>query len=264
MNTKEEKENKMNKHESELFSEWIDVNDWWDEYGKYYKMEKHKIDDKLKLRLLTENDLKMVMEWRMMPEVTKYMYTDPQLDMNQQMDWFSKITLDDTCIHWIIEYDGKPIGLYCIADIDRVNKHCDWAYYIADVSYRGKHIGRNVECGMYDYMFDALKMHKAYVDVFTWNDFVVGLHLKYGSTIEGTFKDHIYKNGKYYDIVRLGLIADDWRYKRTTREFQKPIVEDNGNQNFDQASHIFASCPECGADLVLGNHNTLCSQYKIN
>ncbi len=40
----------------------------------------------LVLRKISENDLEMIMKWRMMPEVTKYMYTDPQLTIDGQKD----------------------------------------------------------------------------------------------------------------------------------------------------------------------------------
>lgn len=43
------------------------------------------------LRKIKENDLENIIEWRMMPQVTKYMYTDPILTLEEQKIWLAKI-----------------------------------------------------------------------------------------------------------------------------------------------------------------------------
>ncbi|RKX41786.1 MAG: UDP-4-amino-4,6-dideoxy-N-acetyl-beta-L-altrosamine N-acetyltransferase, partial [Thermotogae bacterium] len=59
---------------------------------------------KLSLKRITENDLELIMNWRMLPEVTKYMYTDPNLTMEDQIKWFKKISSDSTTSYWLIVF----------------------------------------------------------------------------------------------------------------------------------------------------------------
>ena len=155
----------------------------------------------LVLRRINESDLEMIMNWRMMPEVTKYMYTDPQLTIEGQKRWLKKIMSSEEEIYWIIQMDGVDIGLIDIIDIDRKNGRCDWAYYIADTSFRGRGIATQLECNIYDYAFDKLNLHKVCCEVFCFNEKVISIHQRFGAVIEGTRKDHICKNGQYFDIV---------------------------------------------------------------
>jgi len=90
------------------------------------------------LRNIQEADLKKIMNWRMLPEVTKYMYTDPELTIEDQKRWYKRISLDKNCKYWIIQVNNIDIGLMCLTEIDEKNSRCGWAYYIADTSFRGK------------------------------------------------------------------------------------------------------------------------------
>jgi len=42
-------------------------------------------------RQIKEEDLEMIMNWRMMPEITRYMNSDPVLTLEGQKKWFKKI-----------------------------------------------------------------------------------------------------------------------------------------------------------------------------
>jgi hypothetical protein len=45
----------------------------------------------LKLRKLTEKDIEKVRHWRMNPEVSKYMFSDPQITREEQVEWFKTV-----------------------------------------------------------------------------------------------------------------------------------------------------------------------------
>lgn len=179
----------------------------------------------IRLRTIREEDQEMIRQWRMMPEVTKYMYTDPVITEESQKIWFRSIAYDDSLIFWIIQYDGNDIGVLNITGIDNVNKKCDWAYYIADDSCRGKGIGGTLECNIYDYVFEHLHLNKLCCEVFTFNEKVIRLHEKYGSEIEGTRREHIIKNGEKYDIVEMAILKDKWMRIRDEYDYQTIEIE---------------------------------------
>jgi UDP-4-amino-4,6-dideoxy-N-acetyl-beta-L-altrosamine N-acetyltransferase len=179
----------------------------------------------LKLINLREKDIYQIMEWRMLPEVTKYMYTDPKLTKESQIEWYKNISKSDNFKYWIIEFQNNKIGVLNLYDIDRHNKRCFWAYYIADSSYRGKGIGRNLECNIYDYVFHSLYFNKLCCDVLEENDKVVKIHQKFGSKIEGIFKQHIFKNDKFHNIVRMAILRKDWDSIRDQYKYDKIEIE---------------------------------------
>ena len=59
------------------------------------------------LRKVTEGDLEQIMRWRMDPEITRYMNTDPKLTLEGQKKWFAKVQQDPDVSYWIIEIDGS-------------------------------------------------------------------------------------------------------------------------------------------------------------
>lgn len=154
--------------------------------------------------------LEKVRLWRMSEDVTMYMYTDPEINTEDQQKWYQQIVEENSRMDWVINVDGSDIGVVDLFDIDPVNRRCFWAYYLGEAVARGKGIGRAVELSILDYVFSRLRIHKLCCEVFEWNDFVVKTHEKYGSRIEGTFREHVWKRGGYHNVVRMGILAQEW------------------------------------------------------
>ena len=68
-----------------------------------------------------------------------------------------------------------------------------------------------MELNIHQYVFEDLGLNKLCCEVFAWNEIVIKIHQKYGSKIEGSRKAHIFKNGKYHDIVEMAILKKDWR-----------------------------------------------------
>ena len=180
----------------------------------------------LTLRKITEEDLLKIMEWRMNPEVTKYMYTDPVLNLEKQKEWFDKISKDNTSRYWIIEMDRTSIGLLSISNIDNKNKRCDSAYYIADTSFRGRGIANLLEYNIYNYVFDKLNLNKICCEVFEFNNRAVYIHKKFGSEVEGILKEHIIKGNEKYNVVLMGITKDKWKLIKNKYNYEKIEISD--------------------------------------
>lgn len=179
----------------------------------------------LELVKIQASDLERIMEWRMNEEVTKYMYTDPQLTMEKQISWLSRISESKTDRYWIIRMDDTPIGVLNLTEIDEKNRRCTWAYYIGDTSFRGRGIAKTLECNVYEYVFNVLGLNKLCCEVFTFNEKVISLHEKFGAEVEGTLKQHIYKNEVFYDIVTMGILKDKWNQIKDDFEFDTIHIE---------------------------------------
>jgi len=180
----------------------------------------------LRLRCLAEHDLDRVMRWRMLPEITRFMYTDPQLTMADQRAWFERINQSTTEVAWVAELDGPtPIGLVTLSGIDRRNARCSWAYYIAEQAGKGKGYGRVIECNIADFVFGPMGLMKLCCEVFASNERVVSLHEMFGSRREGLLREHIRKGQDVHDVVVMGLLKADWIDRRAALRYQ-PIEID--------------------------------------
>jgi len=138
------------------------------------------------------------------------MYTDPDLTLEKQKEWFKRISEDNNCLYWIINVNGNDIGTMYLYDIDRKNKRCGWGYYIGNLDFRGKGIAKRLELNLYRFVFEVLDFNKLWCEVFGFNDKVVRLHKIYGSEVEGVLKEHIYKNDQFHDIVKMAVLKSKW------------------------------------------------------
>ncbi|WP_252233975.1 UDP-4-amino-4,6-dideoxy-N-acetyl-beta-L-altrosamine N-acetyltransferase [Clostridium sp. ZS1] len=179
----------------------------------------------IKLSKIKKEHLGIIAKWRMMPEVTQYMYTDPVLTLSTQLKWFERINKDETVKYWIIKADNIKIGVINLCDIDYKNKKCTWGYYISEASFRGRGIARTLECNIYDYVFENLNLNKLYSEVFASNEKVIEIHKKFGSEIEGVLKEHIFKNDKMYDVVTMGITKRKWKSIKSNYDYEKVIIE---------------------------------------
>lgn len=173
------------------------------------------------LKIITADKLEKIMNWRTSPEVSSYMYTNHNLSIEDQKKWFKNINNDSTVSYWIIVVDRIDVGVLNLYDIDMKNKRCFWAYYIGDSSARGKGVARQLECNIYDYVFYEMGLNKLCCEVLAFNEKVIQIHEKFGSEIEGVFKQHIFKNNTFLDVVRMGILKEKWDEIKSQYEYRK-------------------------------------------
>jgi UDP-4-amino-4,6-dideoxy-N-acetyl-beta-L-altrosamine N-acetyltransferase len=179
------------------------------------------------LKLITENELEMMMEWRMRPNITRYMNTDPVLTIEGQRAWLTAIRKDCTRRDWIVYLKGVPAGYVNLVDIDSSNSRCGWGWFLACEEGRSLQLATFLEWNLYDYAFNHLKLHKLCNETFVENKFVVQLHRLCGSREEGILRQHICKNGKYYDLSVGSILAEEWEEKRKSLRYESFSIEDD-------------------------------------
>jgi len=172
------------------------------------------------LRTIEEADLELVMNWRMRPDITKYMNTDPILTLESQKNWLENIAKDPTCMYWLIQVEGIPGGVINICNINREKKSCEWGYYIGETKLRSLKLAMNLEWSLYAFVFEKLKFDALYNEVLDINKGVVKLHLACGSRIVQLLKNHVTKNESQYDVIRMGITYEEWETKRKSLNYE--------------------------------------------
>lgn len=156
----------------------------------------------------------MIHGWRNLPEVASYMYTDYYIGREEHERWFEGIYRDPTRRYWIITSGQGDIGLVNLYNIDKKNKRCHWAYYIASANSRGKGVGSFVEYVIMRHVFEELNFNRLCCEVLGFNRPVIEIHEGFGFTQEGCFRQHVIKSGKPMDVMSLGILRDEWLSKK--------------------------------------------------
>jgi len=168
-------------------------------------------DNDISLVEVQEKDIEQIRTWRNSDEVSSYMYSDKKITKEDQLKWFQNVVKDDTSKYWIIEYQGKQLGLASLSGINKTLNSCYWAFYLGDTSVRGAGIGGKVEYNVLRYVFEDMQLHKLRCEVFTFNDKVIKMHEKFGFRREAYYRDHCFKNGAFQDVVGLAMIESEWK-----------------------------------------------------
>lgn len=177
------------------------------------------------LRRLTEADLEKTMRWRMDPDITRYMNTDPVLTLEGQKKWFQRISRDETVRYWMIVVDGEDAGVINLADMDYEKKESNWGYYVGEKKLRSLKLSLTLEWNLYDYVFDVLGFQRLYNEVLSANEGVVKLHVMCGSKIDAIYPEHVEKNGVKYDVTAISITAEEWAAKKVSFKYDRIEVE---------------------------------------
>jgi UDP-4-amino-4,6-dideoxy-N-acetyl-beta-L-altrosamine N-acetyltransferase len=162
----------------------------------------------LSFRLMMESDLEQVPTWRCSPDVTRYMVSDPEYNLDNQRRWFEKVNGQSSAKYSIIQMDKEPIGVLNLIDIDQIHRRCSIGYYIGEPKHRS--IGFMIPPYVYNYVFNILKMHKIYGEVLSGNTNLLKMHQMHGWREIGVWKEHVYKYGRFHDVHLVELLEPSW------------------------------------------------------
>lgn len=171
------------------------------------------IGERVRLRAIEPEDLPLMARWRNDPEVYQHFYEHEPISLEMQRKWVESVQQRSDEKLWIIELieTKQAIGTISLVKIDWRNRKAEYARLVIEPGeHRDKGLGFEAESLILAYAFNHMNLHRVYCEVFVDNENVIGLHKKSGFQIEGIFKGHIFKEGRYRDIVYMGLLREDY------------------------------------------------------
>ena len=179
------------------------------------------VGKKIVLRPFSKDDIPTLTHWINDPEVREFVSaTLPQTE-RQEEEWFNKLGADDKNIVLGIETrEGVLIGSMGIHQINWRDRICTTGALIGEKEYWGKGYGTDAKMVILDYIFNVLNLRKVCSAVIAYNKRSLHYSLHCGYQIEGKRRRHIFKKGRYWDLIELGLFKEEWlpiwkKYKKT-------------------------------------------------
>jgi RimJ/RimL family protein N-acetyltransferase len=109
-----------------------------------------------------------------------------------------------------IEKDNRLIGEAGYKNIKWINRKAELNIVIKK-DFRNKGYGREVLTEMINYGFKILNFHRLEAEVYEYNKASIMLVENLGFAVEGKLREAKYNNGKYYNIIRYGLLKNEWQ-----------------------------------------------------
>lgn len=109
-----------------------------------------------------------------------------------------------------LKSDDRLIGGIGLHHIDAISRHASIGLFIGAKDEWGK--GRATEAMklIMQYGFDGLNLNRLWLRVHEDNTRAEGIYLRLGFKREGTQRQDIYREGRYFDTHLMGILRDEW------------------------------------------------------
>lgn len=168
------------------------------------------------LRPVRESDLPYFVQWVNDPDVRKYMLTRAPMTEMAEKEWIAKgarFSRFPESIALVIETkeSEKPIGTIGLHDINWIDRCATTGSMIGEVSEQGKGYATDAKMHVLKYAFDVLGMHKIISLAYAKNERSLAYSERCGYEREALFREEVFLDGKWEDIVRLACFAEPWK-----------------------------------------------------
>lgn len=170
------------------------------------------VGKKVILRAIEEDDLELLRDMVNDSEIENLVvgWSIP-VSKQAQKNWFDRSKNDHNNIRVIIEdKENGSVGMANIVNIDWKNRVAFHGIKISSKASRGKGIGTDAVMAIMRYAFDELQLNRLDGAIIDYNIPSKKLYSKCGWKDEGVKRKYIYKNGKYHDLIILGILKEEY------------------------------------------------------
>ncbi|KAJ6102307.1 hypothetical protein N7486_004734 [Penicillium sp. IBT 16267x] len=82
--------------------------------------------------------------------------------------------------------------------------------------YQGKGYGPEAISWLLDWSFLTAGLHRVELTVFEWNERARKVYEKVGFVTEGRRRQCLWKEGRWWDAIHMGILSDEWAKKKIT------------------------------------------------
>lgn len=164
--------------------------------------------NRLCLRPMTVEDTDMVVRWRNSGHVVKNFIHREPISREGHLEWFRN-KVEKGLVHQFIicrNSDGQPLGSVYLQNFEERDNKAEEGIFLGEEQAFGKGMGTEAAGLMIDYAFGRLGLHKLSARVLAYNQASLRMHEKAGYVREACFKEELFLDGKYEDLIFLGVI----------------------------------------------------------
>jgi RimJ/RimL family protein N-acetyltransferase len=155
------------------------------------------------LEIFSDKHLDKTYQWMLDEDLRRYFLFRKKLSPNEHQLWF-KNYLQDKSQEILAIYDNTiHVGNIGLKNIDTLNNNAETWIYLGDASIKGKGVGIEVYKQLCDIWRN--KFHKIYAHIAEFNLSSIKMYQKAGFILEGDFKDQLYWEDRYYNLLRFAI-----------------------------------------------------------
>ena len=171
--------------------------------------------NKFYVREICQDDLVYLNKWRNDREVidclgSPFRFVSPKVDESWLANYHAnrgyavRLAICEATSHILI-------GAVYLLSIDWVSRSSEFAIWIGEKSSQGQGAGLFATREALRHAFLDLNLNRIYLTVLEDNARALALYKKVGFKVEGALRQAVFKNGKYFDMTQMSILADDYR-----------------------------------------------------
>lgn len=106
---------------------------------------------------------------------------------------------------------GQHVGNISLQNIDWINRRAEFAILLGHPEAAGKGLATEASSLLLNHGFRRLNLKRVWLGVNAENQKALNLYKRLHFREEGRMREHIYSQGRYVDIVMMGLLREDFQ-----------------------------------------------------
>jgi len=170
-----------------------------------------RVGRRARLRLLCDADIPQITQGMNDPEVTQYILQYMPKTTEAETEWFKKLnTTPNDFVFGIENEEEELIGVMGLHGVKYIHGTATTGAYLGNKEYWGKGYGSEAKMLLLQYAFDTLGLRKICGAVIAFNERCLSYQAKCGYKEEARLKNHLFKNGRYWDEILVSVYREDW------------------------------------------------------
>lgn len=164
----------------------------------------------VRIRLMTKEDTDLIVSWRNNRRVISNFIYRGEFTREVHENWIRTQIDTGKVVQFIVEETetGRPIGSVYLRDINRDHGRAEFGIFIGEDDAVGRGYGSEATRQILDYAFETLGLHKVFLRVLEENKIARRVYEKIGFKEEGHFRDEVFLDGEYKDVIFMAVIHE--------------------------------------------------------
>ncbi|NMO51885.1 GNAT family N-acetyltransferase [Actinoplanes sp. TBRC 11911] len=177
--------------------------------------------DRIALRPIEKDDLTQLVTWFQDPEVLRFQSSGPFIPRSVSAlaeEYSSASGRRDTDV-WLAVFsksEEKVIGTVALQGGGGFNRTATFILMIGP-PYQDRGYGLAATRLTLSYGFSQLGLHRIQLVVFGFNERAMKTYKNAGFVEEGRARDSLFRDGRFHDVVHMGILDEEWRALSASR-----------------------------------------------
>ena len=164
----------------------------------------------VRLRPPRSDDAPQVITWFEDMEVTRFLSRQTPPSVEVEKEWLDKMARDPDYLIWIVEHDGRAVGVTGIHEINWRDGYGTTGTIVGDKAVWGRGLGRELMQLRARYAFMQTPLRKLKSAYYEGNEASARAQAATGYRVVGKYRADRFMDGRWRDEIVTEVLREDW------------------------------------------------------